>query len=106
MRTKYWEDCISEAFEDAKIQATEDQIKTVAHWVEGAFENEGLATGRHAIPSPANVEIERLEAELKKERNKSVCPQCSGAGRLVSHGPIHSSDSVCWKCNGEGKASL
>lgn len=39
----YWEICIQEAFEDAGIDATKEQIDTVTSWIEGAHENYGMA---------------------------------------------------------------
>ena len=63
----YWEECIKESFEDAGITATDNQIGTVVCWVEGAHENEGLATGRDCIPNPLSSEIDRLKAAYKKE---------------------------------------
>lgn len=63
----YWIETISEAFEDAGIAATEEQIQTVAGWVEGAHENYGMAHGYDAIPSPASTEIDRLKKAHEKE---------------------------------------
>jgi hypothetical protein len=38
-RSDYWLDCIAEAFEDAGITASDEQIEAVANWAEGAHEN-------------------------------------------------------------------
>ena len=73
---EYWEECIAEAFEDAKIVATEEQIKTVAFWVEGAHDNHGLATGRDCIPNPLDTEIDRLT----KRVSELQCAQNDVAG--------------------------
>jgi len=99
----YWHECIAEAFDDAGISATEKQIAVVAGWVEGAHENYGTAHGHDVIPNPMQLEAERLERELKAEREKIACPVCKGRGRIITQGPYHSSDSDCWKCNGEGR---
>ena len=99
----YWHECICEAFEDAGIIATDAQIESVVGWVEGAHENYGMAHGHDAIPNPMVQENERLERELKKERDKSVCPECKGTGLEIGHGPVHSSVSQCYACRGEGK---
>lgn len=64
---KYYEDTVREAFDDANIIATEEQIDTVISWVVNASENYGLATGRDCIPNPKNSEIEALKALHKKE---------------------------------------
>ena len=99
----YWKECIQEAFEDAGIEASEEQIQTVASWVEGAHDNYGMAHGHHCIPNPKDEEIRNLKKELRIERDKVVCPECKGSGRKVDHGPCHWSESECFKCRGEGK---
>lgn len=99
----YWRECIAEAFEDAGIIATAEQIDTVAGWVEGAHENYGMAHGHDAIPNPLALENDRLTRELKTERSKVLCAECKGRGRIITHGPYHSSDSECYRCRGEGR---
>lgn len=101
----YWTECISEAFEDAGISATKEQIKTVVEWVEGAHENYGMAHGHDAIPNPLELENDNLKRELRKEQDKVICEECKGKGRIITAGPYHSSDSACWKCRGEGRHS-
>ena len=98
----YWTDCIGEAFEDAKIEATGEQIATVASWAEGAHDNYGMAHGHEYIPNPQRLEADRLRKELEIERSKVVCPECKGSGRIITYGPSHSSDSECYVCHGEG----
>lgn len=102
----YWKECISEAFDDAGIAATEEQIDTVASWVEGAHDNYGMAQGHDCIPNPLVEENKRLSRELVKEREKVICRECNGRGRIIIPGPCHSGNSECWKCHGEGKVSL
>ena len=99
----YWQECISEAFDDANINATEEQIKAVAHFVEGAHENYGMAYGHDCIPNPLVEENNKLKKQLKEEENKTVCKECRGEGHIITVGPHHSSDSECWHCGGEGK---
>lgn len=103
----YWEECIAEAFEDAGISATAEQIVTVASWVEGAHENYGMARGYDVfsvnLRAEQNREIDRLKAAVIEEREKVPCQICRGKGRIISYGPSHSSDEHCWKCNGEGR---
>lgn len=101
----YWKETIKEAFEDAKIQATEEQIITVTNWVEGAHDNYGMSHGHDCIPNPQTLEIEKLTEELKRERNKIQCPECKGWGSITdSWGSSgRSSTSQCFKCHGEGK---
>lgn len=102
----YWEECIAEAFEDAGITATKDQIGTVVCWVEGAHDNFSMAHGHDCIPNPLKGENDSLRRELTKERDKVLCGECGGRGRIISHGPVHSSDSECSQCRGEGRYTL
>lgn len=62
----YWEECIKEAFDDAKITATPDQIDTVAGWVESGYENYGMAHGYDVIQPTTETEAERLKKEIHK----------------------------------------
>lgn len=94
----YWLECIKEAFEDAGIIATKEQVDTVTSWVEGASENEGLARGREAIPNPVQLENGNLRKQLERERNKQVCGNCKGRGYTVINGPVHSAESSCLEC--------
>lgn len=99
---EYWNECIKEAFEDAGINATDDQINTVVSWVEGAHENYGMAFGHDCISNPLKEENEKLQQQLKIEQEKRICGKCKGSGIEVTYGPYHSSMSSCYKCNGEG----
>ena len=99
----YWQECISEAFDEAKIIATQAQIDMVAEWVEGASENESQARGWDCIPHPLESENERLKDELAKERGKETCKHCKGTGDDVSYGPSHTAVSQCSYCRGEGR---
>ena len=63
---EYWKECIEEAFSENEIIATDEQIKSVVEWVEGAHENIGMATGSEHIPNPANSEIYELKAKIRK----------------------------------------
>ena len=62
---EYWKECIEEAFSENEITATDEQIKSVIEWVEGAHENIGMATGSDHIPNPANSEIDELKRKIK-----------------------------------------
>jgi hypothetical protein len=99
----YWEECILEAFEDAGIVATKDQVSTVTNWVSGAHENYGMAFGHDSIPSYYEQENKVLIKELEKERKKVICDKCKGSGNISTYGPYHSSFSTCYKCKGEGR---
>ena len=59
----YWKECIEEAFEDAGITATQDQIDTVISWAEGAHENYGQATGNDVTSANLHAANERDRRE-------------------------------------------
>ena len=99
----YWHECITEAFDDAGITATEEQVQVVCSWVQGAHENYGMAHGHDCITNPLVEQNVKLAKELNEERAKRTCPVCNGRGRLVIQGPCHSSESECYKCKGEGR---
>lgn len=98
----YWEECVSEALDEALLVATEGQIAIIASIVEGSHENYGMAFGHDCIPNPLCTEIDKLKKELKREQTKEICETCNGKGRLVSYGGTFQSTSDCHKCNGEG----
>jgi len=69
----YWIECVSVAFEDAGIEATNEQIQSVAGDVEAGFDNYGMAHGHGCIPNPLLADLEasrkesrRLEDEVDK----------------------------------------
>lgn len=63
----YWKEAISEAFDDAKISATDEQVGIVAGWAEGAHENYGQAHGYDVIGSPIETDKDREIERLKKQ---------------------------------------
>lgn len=101
----YWEACIDEAFEDAKIEASDEQTQTVISWVEGAYENYGMANGHDCIPNPLQSDVTRLEKELRDERDKIICEACGGKGWITSNSFScnRSVSGECSKCRGEGR---
>ncbi|MGR3178769.1 MAG: hypothetical protein ACUZ8E_12000 [Candidatus Anammoxibacter sp.] len=103
----YWRVCIEEAFEDAQIEASDDQIDIVATWADGAHENYGLATGHDVASANLAGEKERTITELKKELqeelNKTTCETCGGRGYIRSDGPAHYTNHECYKCHGQGR---
>ncbi len=100
---QYWDECISSALDDAGITATDEQIKQIAGAVAVSHEQYGMAHGYDCIPNPDRQEIDRLKRDIQRERNKVICKTCGGRGRIISFGPIHSCDSQCDKCRGEGR---
>jgi hypothetical protein len=106
MKMDYWKECIEEALEDSKLNASEDQIQNITNWVESAHDNYSMATGSDCIPDPVNLENEALRKELKAEREKVICRECNGNGRITEQGPVHSYNSECSNCRGEGRHRL
>ena len=96
---EYWKECIEISFEEAGIKATKEQIEIVVSSVEGGHENYGMAHGYECIPNPLMEENKRKHY---REKNKQLCSDCKGKGRIIIPGPYHSSDSQCYSCNGEG----
>lgn len=101
-----WVECIGEAFEDAGIVATQEQMDTVASWAEGLHNNWSMACGHGGGGSYLQEENARLKRELQAEREKVICDECGGRGDITTQGPYHSGTSSCWKCRGEGRHSL
>lgn len=60
----YWKECVSEAFEDAGLEASDEQIDTVASWVEGAHDNYGMAHGHDVRRSPVETDKDRQIARI------------------------------------------
>ena len=94
----YWNECVSEAFEDAGITATDEQINTVAGWIEGAHDNYGMAFGHDAIPNPKDAEVERLKLtikELKQQHEQQLNGVRKGVARRrnVDIGNVYINDS-------------
>ena len=99
-RYEYWDECVAVSFEDNGITATREQIEAVAADVASAHENYGMAF--YQPENPLVEELSRTKRELQKERDKEVCPDCRGRGRLVYNSGDRSVDTQCDKCSGEG----
>lgn len=94
---EYWKECITEAFEDAGIEATSEQLETVISWVDGAHENYGLATGSEFIPNPMIDEVEEIKREMARQQEKherQLSGICKGVARRrnVDEGGVSISD--------------
>ena len=104
----YWNECIGEAFEDAGIDATKEQIDTVASWVDGAHENFSLATGLDVANanfiSDEARELEKLKRDIEKKRiwecETKPCRSCTTSG-TVKDG--WGRGRTCDNCGGEGR---
>ncbi len=99
----YWEECLTESFEEHGVIATPEQLIAITKDIESAFENYGMA---YPIPeNPLKSELSDLKRELKKERKKIICSKCKGTGQDISYGLSYTAITSCDKCNGEGKVS-
>ncbi len=94
----YWEECISEAMDEAGIIATEEQVKSIAEAAEGAHENYSMAFGHDSGPNPLIQENKKLKEKLKDEYRKVRCERCKGLGSTAGFGGA----DECFKCNGSG----
>lgn len=63
----YWRECIDIAFDEAGIEATDEQREEVAGAVEGGHENYSMAHGYDVQRSPVETEKDRVIARLKAE---------------------------------------
>lgn len=104
----YWRECIEEAFEDAKITASREQIENVVDWVEGAYENYGTATGNEVASinfiSDESRELEELKKEQEKEQSWKLatkpCKRCTTTGTIIDG---YGRNQTCGYCDGKGR---
>ncbi len=103
----YWKDLISEAFEDAKIVATDEQINNVAGWAESGLDNYSQACGSvHTTrgPSDAEIKLNELKREIKKREDwvssTRPCIDCCTTGWITDS---WGQDMQCLACGGEGR---
>lgn len=105
----YWEECVSEALDDANITATRKQIEIVASWIEGAHENYGMATGQDCIPNPIETQAEQRLRALEREKKEQEdwvnstkpCKSCTTTGWTFDG---WGRDVICYDCNGKGRS--
>ena len=74
-RTDLWREWVSEVLEEHKISATNEQVSKIATAIQVCAENMDMAFPVPSGPSPELQELEKLHEELKRERNKMVCPK-------------------------------
>jgi hypothetical protein len=101
---QFWQDVVADGMCDCDLydKVTAEQIACIAKWVRSA--HDCYAGTVEPIPeNPEPREIERLEAELHKEKSKRGCPVCRGHGRVEEQVGPWFSNSACPKCHGEGK---
>jgi len=96
-----WKELIAESFCEHGINATQEQIASVAQDAQGIAES--ISEHSFHPTDPAIRELAESQAALKREQSKVTCLPCKGAGRIYTSGPYHGSESQCWKCRGEGR---
>lgn len=99
----YWRECVSIAAEECDLEMTAEQLNALAESVQAGHEYYGMSFYQPESPYPS--EIERLEKELKKERDKRGCPECRGSGRITERCGPWISNSECHVCRGAGKVA-
>ena len=100
----YWNICIEEAFSEADIQASDQQIKTVVGAVDAGHEMYGESTRpRNTGPSDMEREIKSLKKKLEKELAKKVCTVCGGDGYIPWESIAHCGKDECHRCHGQGR---
>ncbi|WP_434706698.1 hypothetical protein J3Q07_16585 [Pseudomonas sp. D4-18] len=101
MSGEYWVICLEEILGDHGVEATSEQIQAIAEDVQSCAGVQGEYSA--PVEHPAQREAEDLRKQLKIERSKVFCTACQGTGRMIERvGSGHSSNSGCWKCNGQG----
>ena len=99
----YWTECLECSFDEAGIVATPEQIESVSRDVEVSHENYGMAFYQPSGPSQIEIDLKETRRLLAAERDKIICRDCNGRGRIITQGPYHSSNMHCDKCNGDGR---
>ena len=104
---KYWIECVALGAEECGALLTPEQIECIADSVMGGVENYGMASGNDVATANLHAVKEREKDDLRKqvqrERAKVPCKICDGTGQIITQGPYHSSQSRCFKCEGEGR---
>ena len=101
--SQYWIEAVSSALDEHGIEASDKAIVGMAKDIEISHENYGMAFPAPSGPSQLQRDIDDANRMLDEERRKVHCRSCGGAGRIITQGPYHGTDSECWKCRGEGR---
>lgn len=107
-RFDYWQECIGEAMCEAGVPATSEQIDVIAHFVDSAHENFGMAFGYDAIPNPVETEATRKLARMEKEKQDhehwilrtKPCRSCTTTGWVLDG---WGRQVTCLDCSGKGR---
>jgi DnaJ-class molecular chaperone len=103
-QSEYWAECLAQSCEEHGVNLTPEQCQLIAEDLKTSHENYGMAFYQ-PTENPLQAELKETKSLLEKERSKTVCKTCWGNGRIISHGPHHSSDTQCHICHGEGKVA-
>lgn len=101
--TDYWKETIESSFEEHGIQATNEQIASVASDIEISHDNYDLAFYQPSRASHTETELKRAKEDLAAERSKVLCKSCKGTGEDIGYGPSFVAISQCIKCCGQGR---
>ena len=83
MSINYWEECVSEALEDAGIEASDDQVNIIVEWVEGAHENYGMYSGNDIATENWHADYNDKINKVKSERDEiELKTQCNADKKL------------------------
>lgn len=102
----YYLEAIHCGAEEAGLNLTDEQAKSILDAVTGAMENESLAFGRDCIPNPLETEIRQLKAAQQREladQEKRVDAAAAVLGRKLNLDPKHisvGSDGRVWYSDG------
>ena len=99
----YWLECLSQAADEAGIVLDSNALGVLAKAAEDGHEHYSMAFYSPSSSEIYQPRIDKLERDLKAEREKVFCKTCSGTGRLIESFGTRSSDSQCYKCQGDGK---
>jgi hypothetical protein len=107
-RWEYWCEAVACGFDEADAfgawdALTREQKKHIGKVLEGAAETQDMTF--YVPENPDRLEIERLSAELKRERGKVGCFTCRGTGRIQGRAGPWFTDTQCDDCRGEGKVA-
>jgi hypothetical protein len=102
-REDYWLECLSQAADEAGIVLDSHILKVLAKAAEDGHDHYSMAFYAPSSSELYQPRIDKLERDLKAEREKVFCKTCGGTGRLIESFGTRSSDSQCYKCNGNGK---
>lgn len=111
-QAEYWREAVMLAFEgidrfDIIEVLSAKQLAEIGESLATSSEHQSMAFGWDVASSNRATEIKRTEEnlrrEIQRERAKIVCRECGGSGSIMICGPYHSSESRCFKCDGEGR---